>query len=248
VIRRPHKRGFSLVELLVVIAIIAILSGLLLPVLSRGREKAYESSCINNIRQLGIAAQLYWDDNDGRTFSYRGGATNNGDFYWFGWIERGNEGHRKFDRSSSALCPYLAARGVELCPSLNYRMAAFKLKATGAAYGYGYNIHLSEESNGSSFKIASVPAPAKLAIFADAAQVNTFQPPASPDRPMLEEFYYISRDEATTHFRHRRKGVVLLGDIHVESLAPAPGTLDQRMPREWVGVLAPEILDSRRSQ
>jgi prepilin-type processing-associated H-X9-DG protein len=76
-----------------------------------------------------------------------------------------------------------------------------------------------------------------VALFADAAQVNTFQAPASPEHPMLEEFYYINDKEPTTHFRHRaRTGVVFL-DGHTESLKPVEGSRDNRLPSEVVGRL-----------
>ena len=238
------RSAFTLLELFVVIALLALLSALALPAVNRSKVSAQRIQCIHNLRQLGLAAQMYWDENNGNAFRYRGAATNGGDIYWFGWLARGTEGARTFDPGTGALFPCLGGRGLEICPALNYALRQFKFKAFGAAGGYGYNLGLSAPMDQPPVNVGKIRRPAETAGFADAAQVNTFQAPASPEHPMLEEFYYVStnRNEATAHFRHAQKAGVVFCDGHVATEEAVEGSIDGRLPNQYVGRLRPEIL------
>jgi len=244
--KKKSQIGFTLLELLVTVSILAILAGLLIPVLSRSREAAKRIQCVQNLRQLHVASQFYWEDNRSEAFRFRGTSTNGGEVFWFGWLQRGAEGARTYDFTPSPLFPYLGSKQAGLCPSFTVVSIPYKPKAKGSTIAYGYNLHLSSPASSPPVRISAIKNPSGTALFADAAQVNTFQAPASVDHPMVEEFYYVNDQEPTAHFRHQARLSAVFCDGHAAKENPVPGSMDQRIPAARIGRLRPEILDWKK--
>ncbi len=147
--RRFRLRGFTLIELLVVIAIIAILAALLLPTLGRAKNAAKGVASLNNLRQIGIANQMYLDDNSGYFTHHEG-------YYYQGAIiDRQDGKDLGLDKSVKTHWPdqmvrYAPQPKVFLSPFLTVEQIAsanFSRPFGIDGYrqfiygGYGYNLH-----------------------------------------------------------------------------------------------------------
>jgi prepilin-type N-terminal cleavage/methylation domain-containing protein/prepilin-type processing-associated H-X9-DG protein len=111
------RRGFTLIELLVVIAIIAILAAILFPVFAQAREKARQTACLSNLKQIGLAFKMYVSDYDEQwpeSAPFNSNINQNPgqqfdqgqDFDWGGFI-------------SNALLSYTKDQAIYICPDAN---------------------------------------------------------------------------------------------------------------------------------
>jgi len=108
--RRAHRQpAFTLIELLVVIAIIAILAAILFPVFARAREKARQTTCLNNLKQLGTGFHMYLNDWDGG-YPFAGSAGQPR-----GWVIA--SAHFVIDVRKGSLFPYVRTVQAYVCPS-----------------------------------------------------------------------------------------------------------------------------------
>ncbi|NIM06116.1 MAG: DUF1559 domain-containing protein, partial [Armatimonadetes bacterium] len=107
-----RKKGFTLIELLVVIAIIAILAAILFPVFAKAREKARQTACLSNVKQLTLAVLMYAGDWDERAPST----------YYCIWAWNPNWGTLapqvyKYANWMTAVIPYINNYQILGCPS-----------------------------------------------------------------------------------------------------------------------------------
>ncbi len=160
------RRGFTLIELLVVIAIIAILAAILFPVFARAREKARQTSCLSNLKQLGLAWLMYAQDYDERvcaTHMPPVGAPDRTDM----WVYVANSDPTR--AIGSRLMPYCKNEQMFVCPSepgshwsygMNYYFAAYARATLGSSgpSGYGYG----------GAALAAIGRPAEILVLTDA--------------------------------------------------------------------------------
>jgi prepilin-type N-terminal cleavage/methylation domain-containing protein/prepilin-type processing-associated H-X9-DG protein len=123
--RRRRAAGFTLIELLVVIAIIAILAAILFPVFAQAREKARQTMCLSNMRQMGLALNMYREDFDGR---------NPNEWPWY------KQGIFDWDHTFlEVISPYTKSHQIAACPSAQSNLYYSRVDARPKSANQGGN-------------------------------------------------------------------------------------------------------------
>src|SRR5438552_3017274 len=137
---RTHKSAFTLIELLVVIAITASLAAILFPVFAQAREKARQTACLSNVKQLGLSFAMYSQD--------YGEKNPNG----VNWYYPGGNGW------AGQTYPYVKNAQIFLCPADSAGAGAF------SSYGYNSNNTAPTGASVDGFSIAAYNAPANTVL------------------------------------------------------------------------------------
>ena len=218
------KKGFTLIELLVVIAIIAILAAILFPVFAQAREKARQTQCLSNAKQLGTAMSMYTGDwDDGMPCVVTPAISGFDDAAWHGLYANpwpGNAEYRDYIRNHSfvaQLGAYVKNTSMFICPSDSNGDKKFEV--TGVKR---YTDYLMRSS------IYKIAAPNHAAEVSGAggtpvsvATTSMFEAPANYVM-LFEVFPYHNMDMVTGPsgrvFAPKDKIVVVFGDFHANTM------------------------------
>jgi prepilin-type N-terminal cleavage/methylation domain-containing protein len=231
---RP-KSGFTLVELLVVIAIIAILAALLLPAISSARRKADQTKCISNLRQWGVALNLYLIDSEGRMpleGMDAGGLQIDKEEAWFNVLPTYMSMQRLTD-SVAAFRPPQPPRdkSVFTCPSLKLDDVEGTILPFSPVFSYGYNLWIDHGNRRSEPSCAGDRADGfhNGVLWIDDLRLAS-------DTVVLGEVAHTEFDNmAGRHIRYRHgdgeSTVMCLADGHVQAYRRAQVFVDESEPK-----------------
>ncbi len=154
-----RREGFTLIELLVVIAIIAILAAILFPVFARARERARQTTCLSNIKQLSLSMLMYVQDHDERFTVERNVFYDEGGRRWY-----------------HAIQPYVQNREVFFCPSVererDYGAYAYNGWGTDGNNGLGYRWESdggAPQTSAAPIRLAAVERPSTMMMLSEPA-------------------------------------------------------------------------------
>lgn len=250
-----NARAFTLVEVVVVVAIVIVLSAVAAPAVWGAYRTSSLAVSANNIRQLAAGSAAYLGDNNYRFWPYRANGEVDGIkgvVWWFGFESSKSlakpEGERTIDMDHGPLGPYVP-RSIAPDPSFGFAGTPFKPKYKHGYIGIGYNVLLAGPGGwmggGLPKRYWDLQHPGKTVVFATAAQVNTFQKPASTRNPMIEEFYGFDDDRTkipSVHFRHNGQAMVAFADGAAGFVVLDPALKDKRAPDADVGRLPAQWL------
>ena len=214
------SQGFTLIEMLIVIAIIGLLAGLLLPAVFRAGEEAKRISCLNNLRQMAIAAQTYAVRNEGYypiAYCFVRKPPLVISVAW-DFITIKDWGSGKTTVEPGLLWGGTTNSKVQQCPSFRGSANWLADPYTGYNYNTSYIGHGSGEQIAAPARVSDVRNPSQCALFGDgqyAAGANKFM--RSP-WPSPSDAGFSGRTAGTQGFRHLGMTNVVFCDGHAESL------------------------------
>ena len=209
------RTGFTLIELLVVIAIIAILAAILFPVFARAREKARQTSCLSNLRQIGMGWQMYADDYGERVMPVALDTIGDVKYWW--WTAYNSATSTRIPEGA-LLYPYMRNNEINACPSFMNDLVA-SIGFTGYAYNHVYLSPLCPDTwqQLPPVSLAAIRSPSETVLFADAARINF------SDQTTLEGNTYLDPPSANYpgfHGRHNGVGNIVWADGHASATVP----------------------------
>ena len=225
---KPIPRpGFTLIELLVVLAIFSIIAAILFPVFSHVRERARQTTCASNLRQIGLATMQYVGDNDGVMFNATPHADDDGRITFWSFCSAQTLGTPdvRVDLSCGPLSPFIRSEGIWHCPSASGLKAADYYRAVPPAYGLNWGYRRMEHDQGRQVSFAQVTSPSETILAADSAVSDAISFHSPSWTPNL---YLPSMHGVSVHGRHSGLANVLWLDGHVNARQPVSSDARQK--------------------